>query len=381
MTSAERFNSVLNHKKPDRMPFYVPTVACSVASKILGHEAHTGGDSLHFDEECSWLEGENAHLEFVHRYREDTVALARALGVDVVREGWRSKRRPAKKLDDHTLLFGDEDGRYTVKRYFSETQSYGVVKSTEGYRSVDELLVDMKKSLNEEHAHADEDMTGLYHDHLEMKILAGADFATIAGALAIGFDMYDTVWLEATALHAELLRDYYLHTAMGMAKQVKWFKEHGFRFLNAGSDIAAQYGPVISPRAFGIMLEPALKLMAEECARQGIVYCYKSDGNMWSLCDCLFGSAGLQAYGEADRLASMTVGELRKRYPGLIILGNVSSVTLCNGSEQQVREETRATLMESGGFDYIAGPSNAIVHGTPVRNVFAMAEEIKNFRP
>jgi uroporphyrinogen-III decarboxylase len=72
----------------------------------------------------------------------------------------------------------------------------------------------------------------------------------------------------------------------------------------------------------------------------------------------------------------MTVGKLREKYPGVILLGNVSSVTLCSGTEQQVREEVRATLSEAGGYDYIAGPSNAIVHGTPVENVYAMVEEI-----
>lgn len=117
MDSCERFLAVLEHRKPDRLPLYVPTVACSVASQILGYEAHTGGDSLHFKEEYSWTQGPAAHDEFVQKYREDTMALARALGVDVVREAWRCRRRPAKRIDDNTLFIGDENGRYTVKRY------------------------------------------------------------------------------------------------------------------------------------------------------------------------------------------------------------------------------------------------------------------------
>lgn len=381
MNSIERFNAILDHKKPDRMPLYIPTTACSVASEILDYEAHTGGDSLHFKEEYSWTEGPNAHDEFVHKYREDTMALARALGVDVVRDTWRCRRRPARRINENTLLFGDEGGRHTVKRFFPETQSYGTVSSTEGWHDIDELKRDCLEGMRQSSSYTDGQLDGLYQDHLIIQKLAGSDYAVLAGALSIGLPVESPVWLEATALEPELLREYFLHLAEDMVKQVGWFYDRGFRFINAGSDIASQSGPIISPRAFSTILEPALMLLASECSRLGMTYCYRSDGNMWSLCDSIFKRAGLHAYGEVDRYASMTVGCLRERYPGVIILGNVSSVTLCTGTERQVREETRATLQESGGYNYIAGPSNAIVHGTPVENVYAMVEEIRNFRP
>ena len=380
MNSNERFQAVLDHKKPDRAPLYIPTMACSVASQILGYDAHTGGDSLHFKEEFSWTQGGNAHDEFVHKYREDTMSLAKALGADVVREGWRCMRRPTKKIDDFTLLFGDKDGQYSVKRYFPEYQSYGTVKTTEGYRNMEEFKKDICRDMKRDNTRSDEQLADFNKNHIEIKKLAGGNFATLAGALALEAAMDNVIWLEATALEPELLRDYYLHMAEGMARQVRWFKEQGFRFINAGSDIASQEGPIISPKSFSFIFEPALKILAAECARQAMIYCYRSDGNMWSLCDSIFKRAGVQAYGEVDRFATMTVGNLRERYPGVIILGNVSSITLCNGTEQQVREETRATLQESGGYDYIAGPSNAIVHGTPVENVYAMVEEIKGFK-
>ena len=47
MDTYERFNAVLNGKKPDKMPFFFPTIACSVASKLLGTDVNSGGDSLH----------------------------------------------------------------------------------------------------------------------------------------------------------------------------------------------------------------------------------------------------------------------------------------------------------------------------------------------
>lgn len=381
MNSVERFNSILDFKKPDRMPLYIPAVACSVASGILGREAHTGGDSLHFKEEYSWTQGAAAHNEFVCKYREDTIALADALGVDVVREAWRCTGRPAKKLDEYTLLFGDENGRHTVKRFFPETQSYGTVKSNEGYCDIEELVQQMKAGLRHDFNATDDGLFEQYADQLEIMRLAGGRFAVLASALSVHLPIEDSIWLEATALEPELLRDYYLNMAQGLAKHARWFREKGFRFINAGSDIASKDGPIISPGAFSFIVEPAIQVIASACADLGLTYCYRSDGNLWSLCDSIFIKAGVHAYGEVDRNATMTVAGLREKYPETIILGNVSSITLGNGTERQVREETRATLAESGGYGYIAGPSNAIVHGTPIKNVYAMIDEIVKYKP
>ena len=96
MNPFERFDTILNHQKPDKLPFYFPTIACSVASELLGRPVFSGGDSLHFAEERSWLLGESAHAEFDHRYREDAIELNRKLGADVVRQTWRSSARPTK---------------------------------------------------------------------------------------------------------------------------------------------------------------------------------------------------------------------------------------------------------------------------------------------
>lgn len=334
MNAVERFAAVLDGQKPDRMPLYIPAMACSVASEILGCPAHTGGDSLHFKEEFSWTLGEQAHDEFVAKYREDIFALSKALDVDVVRDAWRCKRKPAKRLDDNTLLFGDENGAYSVKRYFPETQSYGTVESTEGCRDVDALKREMEARLQHNWRPTDEDLARTHEDHVEILRLAGGRYAVLAGALSIHLPMSDAVWLEATALEPELLRDYYVHIAGELAPQVAWFRRQGVRFLNAGSDIASKDGPVISPRSFSFFVEPALRVLAQECQRQSMTYCYRSDGNLWSLCDSIFQRAGVQAYGEVDRDASMTVGSLREKYPNVVILGNVSSITLSSGDER-----------------------------------------------
>jgi hypothetical protein len=380
MNSYDRFNAVLEHKKPDRLPLYIPTVACSVASEIIGRDADTGGDSLHFKEELSRLQGENAHREFLHKFQEDTIELYRKLKVDVIRETWRCKGRPSKKLDEHTLLFGDENGPHTIKRFFPKYQSYGVVESVGAPRDVEELKQVLLREMKQNCSVSQDELHELYRDQLTLKKMAEPYMPAIAGALGIGFPMDQVVWLEATVLEPGLLCEYFLFQTENAAKHIQFLRKQGYRFINGGADIATGTGPVVSPGAFQAIFVPALRRLADECRKHGMMYCYRTDGNTWKIADSLFLDAGIQAYGEVDRDASMTVGRLRSRYPGVFILGNVSSAALSTCSEEEIRKVTRATLEEAGGSHYIAGPSNAVVHGTPVNNLLAMIDEVIHYK-
>ena len=49
MTSLERVLTTLRFEEPDRVPYFEQGVASTVASDILGREAHTGGGGLRRD--------------------------------------------------------------------------------------------------------------------------------------------------------------------------------------------------------------------------------------------------------------------------------------------------------------------------------------------
>jgi hypothetical protein len=381
MNAFERFDAILSHQKPDKLPFYFPTIACSVASEILGRPVYSGGDSLHFAEERSWLQGVAAHDEFVQRYREDAIELNRKLGADLVRQTWRSSARPTRAFDDYTLLFGEENGPHLIKRFFPEHQSYGVVENTRDAQDVDALRTELKQAIRRDPAISDDELAALYHSQIEFKVAAADYFPTLVGGLSLDLPIQSVAWLEATVLEPDLLAEYFMVQARIWVQHVRFLAAQGFRWINGGGDLASNHGTIVSPSFFRTALVPALQLITGACARHGIVYCYRTDGNIWSIVEDLFDVAGVLAFGEVDRDAGMTVGELRRRFPRLLILGNNSSNLLHKGSEAQVRQQTRQALIESGGSHYIAGPSNAIMHGTPVGNLFAMIDEIGQYRP
>ncbi len=381
MTPFQRFDAVLGHGKPDRPPFYFPTIACSVASELLGRAVDSGADSLHFREERSWLDGEAAHGDFVARHQEDAIALNRLLRADVVRETWRSAGRPTRLLDENTLLFGDPGGPHLVKRFLPDQQSYGIVEDTLSPATPEDLIASLEAEMRRDARVTEAELEAAYGSQLRFKALADPHFPSIVGGLGLGIPMTSAAWLEAAAIAPDFLGEYFAFRAALAAQHVGWLRARGYRFINAGVDLASRSGPMFSAGTFRRILGKPLAAIAAECRRQGVTYCFRTDGNIWGLMDALFVETGIGAYGEVDRQASMEVGAIRSRYPDLIILGNVSSSTLSNGSEADVRSETRASLRESGGSHYIAGPSNAVVHGTPIRNVLAMRDEIEGWRP
>lgn len=142
--------------------------------------------------------------------------------------------------------------------------------------------------------------------------------------------------------------------------------------MSGGGDLAGNQGPIYSPAMFRDLVLPAYVKAMAALNQLGVHYFFCSDGNLWTLMDMLFGEAACPGYGEMDRDAAMTVAAVRARFPRLIIWGNVSSSLLMHGTVNEVTEQARAALEESGRRGYFQGCSNAIVHGTPAENVRAM---------
>lgn len=383
MTGRERFEAVLRHKKPDKMPFFVPTVACTVASELLGRSALGGADSLHFKEELSLFLGKNAHEEFEQQYFEDAVAVARKLRADVIRETWRERRKPSKRIDENTLLFGDPDGGHIVKRFFPETQSYGIIENNYPPATAETVVESVKNYLNEPQPSVSKEdaLNGIKGSRAIFDIVRGDSLGEVIPGFGIGLGFYDPAWLEAMALEPDLMREYCMHGLDAAVARMEYLADDGYLFFSGGADLASGNGPMISPALFETIVTEPLRVYAAACEKKNVIYSYKTDGNIEALLDAMFVRTGVQAYGEVDRDAGMTVKKLRKKLQSLIILGNMSSAMLANAAPDEIYTEQTRQLEESEGLNFIPGPSNAVVHGTPVENIFAMIEAVEDFKP
>jgi uroporphyrinogen decarboxylase len=143
--------------------------------------------------------------------------------------------------------------------------------------------------------------------------------------------------------------------------------------------MADKNGPLYSPRMFRELLLPRLRKLADRCNELNLHYVWRTDGNLWPVCDMIFEEAGVPGFGEVDRDASMELGKIRKRYPDVVVWANASGGFMRRRGREEVYDHCVRILEESEGRRYFHGVSNTILPGTPPENVWAMMEARNDF--
>jgi hypothetical protein len=365
-----RCAATLAGQETDRAPLYSPAIACGVSSAILGRAVHTGTGSLHYAEVAAWADGAAAHAEFEARLVEDLVAVHRALDLDVLRMPWRMNVRPDARLDQFTFRFGPETGEHTVWQYQPATADFsanfqsplGDPPETRLRKEIARLeAADPMRAARAEIAPV-----------VELGRKFGGEFLVIGAGAHIGVGLAPEN-LELMVTEPELARRWcWLQADFAIAVGRALVEAGCPPVVLGGGDLAGNLGPFYSPAMFRAVVLPGYVKALAELNRMGVHYVFRSDGNLWSLVDMLFGEAACPGYGETDRDASMTVAAVRARFPQLVIWGNVSSSLLARGTPAQVGEQAEAALAEAGGRGYFQGCSNALIQGTAVENVRAM---------
>ena len=164
-------------------------------------------------------------------------------------------------------------------------------------------------------------------------------------------------------------------------RQIEFLAAHGFRYFWGGGDFASNEGPMYSPRHFRQFLRPRLARLTEIAHRCGGLYLFSSDGNLWPVADALFGASGVDGYYEVDRRAGMDLRRLHDAFPHLTTIGNISSHTLHVGAVEEVVREAEDALAEGKRFSKtVVGVSNAFVPGTPMKNIEALLQTLREHR-
>lgn len=357
----------------DRAPLYSPAISCGVASAVLGRPAHTGTGSLHFAEVAAWCGGAAAHADFEAQLVEDLAAVHRALDLDVLRMPWRMNVCPDARIDEFTFRFGPADGEHAVWQYQPASADFSLIYQSPRQAAPEERL-------RQEIARMEAmDLGRMAREHIAPVVdlwrRYGAEFLVVGANLHIGVGL-DPADIELMALEPDLIRARCLlqaeqAIAIGQALVAAGIPPVIF----GGGDLAGNIGPFYSPAMFRDLVLPGYLKASAVLNPLGVHHFFRSDGNLWSLMDMIFGEAACPGYGETDRDATMTVAAVRAKFPQLVIWGNVSSSLLARGTPAQVRAQAAAALAESGRRGYFQGCSNALIQGTPLANIRAMFAE------
>lgn len=373
MTPYERCIAAIEGGTPDRVPAYTPSIACDVASKIVGHEVHTGSPSLWFAKAKASIAGDAAVAEFDQKHEEDLLELNRVFGQEVFRYPWCVTINPSAQLDEHTFLCGDPDGVHQIWRWDDQVMNFLKTKDTTPQRKPEDWprMAREREKTVERSAQSAREGAGLREAELQKRL--GDEMLVVAGGggLSIGADEAGLMACVLEPAAVGDLLDYQLEVAIA---RTEGLAERGIRAALGGGDMADKNGPIYSPQVFRELMLPRLKRLAARCNELGVHYVWRTDGNLWPVTGMIFDEADVPGYGEVDYNATMTLSRIRERYPHLVCWANVSGDVLRRCSRDEVYDHCLSILEASEGTRYFHGCSNTILPGTPIENAWAMME-------
>ncbi|MCC7518044.1 MAG: hypothetical protein IT578_02540 [Verrucomicrobiae bacterium] len=370
-----RVRAAFDGTRADRIAVCEQAFASSVASRILGREMITGSTDVHYYEACAWLEGEEAHEEFIERLYRDCVALHRHFDFDILFLPWRHAERPSKRVGEYQILYGDAEGAdWSIRQFDPGSRTFGVVNSGRPELTSEEVMTFMREFIARPRppgccVTADPLLLRAAREHGREFVVAGV--TGMAVPMAAG-------WLEATLLAPGLVGEYLDVAIENLLGQLDAQRTAGIWLVNGGGDFAFNSGPVYSPKFFREVMAPRWKRVFDHCRSRGMAYIFRSDGNLWPVAEDLFDWAKPDAYYEVDHDAGMHFSELRRRFPGLTLIGNVSCGLLATGKPEEIRQQT-IECIKAAAPRMIAASSNAILHGTPPENVEALFDTAKAY--
>lgn len=381
MTGSQRIEAAFGIQRTDRVPIFEQTIASKVASEALGRDLDVGAGNLRYKEAVARLAGAEAHAEFVRKMVDDVAWLYRQMDFDMIRMPWRENQTPTRQIDEYTYFYGSEDGPWSVKKYSPAAGNWHDVDNHLRAGGVD-LLAEELRATVDAFGEPQPPSGQALGEWDELCRLAGPDMCKACGVGALGVPMYEPAWLEAMLLYPDLVEERMRQRCEEELLAIEVYHEHGAEVCLAGNDLATNMGPVFSPALFARMVLPFLRRITAKCHQLGMYYIYRTDGVVWQIADMLLGDSGADGYGEIDRQAGMKLDELRARFPGLCLFGNVDCAwVLAGGTVADVRRAVDENLRETGGVGHVLGSSNSIVFETPPDNFLAMFETAKTWRP
>jgi len=282
----------------------------------------------------------------VERAARDIIELHEKLDLDIVRPPLipsAESKGPTKMIGRYTYYFEDSSaGLWWIYRYNPVSMEFMLVDSSikrEGVTAIERLIEANEKSAT--------DIDDSIFDVYDIVVDELGDERVIAGYGGIGIPIEES-WLSAVIMRPQLIERYLDQQVKRTLKLITASKDHGADFILGGGDLAGTKGPVYSPKIFKRCILPRLRRITCHCHELGLPYIFRTDGNVWPIAKELFGSSGVDGYGEIDAQAGMKLGDLKRAFPNLILWGNVDRAkTLVFGPTQKVVAETKLNIDEA----------------------------------
>ncbi len=143
-------------------------------------------------------------------------------------------------------------------------------------------------------------------------------------------------------------------------------------------DIAFKSGTIFSHDFLRSHLFPSLKKIVEKLNNRGVPVLFHSDGDLRMVLDDIV-ECGFTGIHPIEVLASMDIGEIREKYPKLVMCGGVDcSQLLPYGTPEEVYDTACENIRKSKNYGYFMGSSSEINDIIPPKNILAMLSAIED---
>jgi len=358
MNSKERVLKTIRKEVPDRPPLFV-TLTPQVAEKLANHLGMPYEEPLD-----SLLSSRISHMDLLTAMGNDCVGIA-ACAPD---------NRPTIEQDNGVIV--NEWGmKFISAGLYNEFYEFPLAHATsaEDIRTYD---------------FPDPFASGRFDAAVETIKKYGEDYAIVAD---LETSFFETAWylvglekllvdmmMEASYVDALFDRVLEINTEIG-----KQLIELGADILWAGDDFGSQTGMLIDPDTWRKVFKPRIRLMFEEFRKVNpdIKIAWHSCGSILPIIPD-FIEIGLDILNPLQPLASgMDPTFLKNTYGNdLVFFGGIDIQDLLpNASPEKIREE----VLRIGGIyghngGYIIAPAHNIQDDTPVENIVALFDAVKN---
>jgi uroporphyrinogen decarboxylase len=191
-----------------------------------------------------------------------------------------------------------------------------------------------------------------------------------------------TLFFKATKRAPELVQrllDVFADWALGVT--TAYAEDELGPAFHLADDIAHSTSLLVSPEFLRREHFPRLRRIIAPLKEKGIKVIYHSDGDLSRILDGLVNEVGIDGIHPVEPVAGMDIFEIRRRYPNLILCGNLDFVNILSmASPEDVMSAVERLMQGLGpGGGYLFGASADITAKVPSENVSAMFEAVRRF--
>ena len=376
MNSLERARATYELKPVDRVPTTELCVNHPVASKLLGRDAITGFGGYIRGKVHNTMLLEGRRDEWAERFTRDTLDINRALDFDIFQfhdMPAKGEKPNLREVAENVWRSENGDGRFWVQKWDPGTDFYGEIDASFDHDPERELKLMIEELKRDPIRHwkpgEDEFFRTARKEFPDHFLWGGAGF----------WFPYSETGITSLIEFPDLWREYNELLCEKNKTSVDLQLAAGADAFWCGSDWAFKNGPMMSEATFREVFFESYKELVKYIHSKGVKFIHHTDGNIERWEKMWFGEIGMDGYHAIEPSAGMDIIAVRKRWPKLILHGNLDCGNLLTlGTPAQIEDEViRLVQGLAPASGWVFSSSNSIHSNVPVENVMAMTKAIK----